>query len=193
MAAVVNVNDLLDDHVSLDLECLDRIYLNAYIPNLQVSGQVITFLRDHLKMPIASPAVMEKMGNRFRKAVDAFAEDHDIPIVHFKKGDRHIDVMTPYLEAATEQAKGANRRLLELQRAGPACAIETALWERISQPSLEEGQRTGAVALRGSTRHGPGRCTLCGAQYLRRLHQQEPPRLGVPAARGSLQLLPNDL
>ena len=53
-------------------------------------------------MPIASPAVMEKMGNRFRKAVDAFAEDHDIPIVHFKKGDRHIDVMTPYLEAATE-------------------------------------------------------------------------------------------
>ncbi len=33
MAAVVNVNDLLDDHVTLDLECLDRIYLNAYIPN----------------------------------------------------------------------------------------------------------------------------------------------------------------
>ena len=104
MAAVVNINDLLDDHVSLDLECLDRIYLNAYIPNLQISGQVITFLRDHLGMPIASPAVMEKMGNRFRKAVDAFAEDHDIPIVHFKKGDRHIDVMTPYLEAATEPA-----------------------------------------------------------------------------------------
>jgi hypothetical protein len=104
MAAVVNVNDLLADHVSLDLECLDRIYLNAYVPNLQVSGQVITFLRDHLKMPIASPAVMEKMGNRFRKAVDAFAEAHDIPIVHFKKGDRHIDVMTPYLEAATEPA-----------------------------------------------------------------------------------------
>ena len=44
MAAVVNVNDLLDGHVSLDLECLDRIYLNAYVPNLQVSGQVITFL-----------------------------------------------------------------------------------------------------------------------------------------------------
>jgi hypothetical protein len=68
MAAVVNINDLLDDHVTLDLECLDRIYLNAYIPNLQVAGQVNTFMRDHLKMPIASPAVMERMGNRFRKA-----------------------------------------------------------------------------------------------------------------------------
>jgi hypothetical protein len=31
MAAVVNVNDLLNDHVALDLECLDRIYLNAYV------------------------------------------------------------------------------------------------------------------------------------------------------------------
>lgn len=48
--------------------------------------------------------MMEKMGNRFRKAVDAFAGEHDIPIVHFKKGDRHIDVMTPYLEAATVPA-----------------------------------------------------------------------------------------
>jgi len=104
MAVVVNVNDLLNDHVVLDLECLDRIYLNAYVPNLQTSGQVVSFMRTHLGMVIPSPAVMEKMGNRFRKAVDAFAEDHDIPIVHFKKGDRHIDIMTPYLEAATEPA-----------------------------------------------------------------------------------------
>ena len=104
MAAVVNVNDLLDDHVTLDLECLDRIYLNAYVPNLQTSGQVVAFMRTHLGLVIPSPAVMEKMGNRFRKAVDAFAEDHHIPIVHFKKGDRHIDLMTPYLEAATEPA-----------------------------------------------------------------------------------------
>ena len=104
MATVVNVNDLLDEHVTLDLECLDRIYLNAYVPNLQTSGQVVGFMRTHLGQVIPSPAVMEKMGNRFRKAVDAFAEDHDVPIIRFKKGDRHIDVMTPYLEAATEPA-----------------------------------------------------------------------------------------
>jgi hypothetical protein len=47
---------------------------------------------------------MEKMGNRFRKAVDAFAQDHDIPVIHFKKGDRHIDIMSPYLDAVTEPA-----------------------------------------------------------------------------------------
>ena len=65
MAAVVNVNDLLDDHVTLDLECLDRIYLNAYVPNLQTSGQVVGFMRTDLDLAIPSPAVMEEMGNRF--------------------------------------------------------------------------------------------------------------------------------
>ena len=86
--AAVNINDLLDDHVTLDLECLDRIYLNVYVPNLQVAGQVVAFMRDHLKKPIPSPSIMEKMGNRFRKAVEAFAEDHDIPVIRFNKRDR---------------------------------------------------------------------------------------------------------
>ena len=44
MAAVVTVNDVLDGHVGLDVECLDRIYLNGYVPNLQVGGQVVSFL-----------------------------------------------------------------------------------------------------------------------------------------------------
>jgi len=35
------VNDILDGHVTLDLECLDRVYLNGYVPNLQVGGQVL--------------------------------------------------------------------------------------------------------------------------------------------------------
>jgi hypothetical protein len=43
------------------------------------------------------------------------------------------------------KAKAANRRLLDVQRAGQGCAIENALFERISQPSLKEGHRTGAL------------------------------------------------
>lgn len=30
----VTVNDVLDGHTALDIQCLDRIYLNAYIPTL---------------------------------------------------------------------------------------------------------------------------------------------------------------
>ena len=39
----VTINDLPDGRVGLDLECLDRIYLNAYVPDLQVSGWMATF------------------------------------------------------------------------------------------------------------------------------------------------------
>ncbi len=107
MASVVNVNDLLDGHVMLDLECLDRIYLNAYVPKLQVSGQVVYFMREHLKMPLPSPAVMEKMGNRFREAVTSFAKTNNIPIVRFKKGERQIDIMEPYLKNTTKPGVAA--------------------------------------------------------------------------------------
>jgi len=43
MAVVTTVNGLLDEHVGLDIECLDRIYPNGYVPNLQVAGQVVSF------------------------------------------------------------------------------------------------------------------------------------------------------
>jgi hypothetical protein len=35
---IVTVNDLLDGHVLLDIECLDRIYLNAYVPTSVTAG-----------------------------------------------------------------------------------------------------------------------------------------------------------
>ena len=68
-ASVVTINDVLDGHVGLDIECLDRIYLNGYVPNLQVSGQVVTFLTRHLGNPVPSPATFDQIGQRFRRAV----------------------------------------------------------------------------------------------------------------------------
>ena len=82
----------------LDIECLDRIYLNAYVPILQSSGQVVAFMTQHLGMPIPSPALMEKIGTKFRRAVDSFASANGIPWVKFGKDDRKIDVMQPYLD-----------------------------------------------------------------------------------------------
>ena len=95
---VVTVNDILDGHVGLDLECFDRIYLNGWVPNLQVSGQVVNFLTHHLGFPIPSPALLEKIGLRFRKAVAEFARDNDIEVVRFAKGERKLDVMRPHLD-----------------------------------------------------------------------------------------------
>ena len=102
MAAVGNVNELLDGHVVLDLECLDRVYLNAYVPKLQVSGQVVTFFSQHRNQPIASPALIQKMGEAFRSAVANFAKRYQIPIIRFAKRDRQIDVIQPYFKATTQ-------------------------------------------------------------------------------------------
>jgi hypothetical protein len=101
MASVVNVNDLLEGHVTLDLECLDRIYLNAYVPGLQVPGQVVSFFTAHRGEKIPSPVLMERNGNRFRKAVRDFAEANGVPLVRFDRGARKLDVMRPRFERAT--------------------------------------------------------------------------------------------
>jgi hypothetical protein len=105
MSDVVTVPELLDGHTVLDIECLDRIYLNGYVPILQVAGQVITFLHDHRGMPVASPAVFEQIGTRFRRAVARFAEAGGIPVVKFAKGARKIDVMQRYLRAAAQAGR----------------------------------------------------------------------------------------
>jgi hypothetical protein len=99
MATPVTVNEVLDGHVGLDLQCLDRIYLNAYVPNLQVGGQVVSFLTAHLGNPIPSPAIFEKIGTAFRNAVGRFADEQHIPVVRFAKTDRKIEKMTPYIGA----------------------------------------------------------------------------------------------
>ena len=51
----------------------------------------------HLGNPIPSPAIMEKIGTAFRKAVDRFAADNKIPVLRFGRDDRKIEVMRPYL------------------------------------------------------------------------------------------------
>ena len=111
MAAVVNINDVLDGHVALEVDCVDRLYLNAYVPILQVGGQVKWFLEDHLGYPIPSPAIIEKIGNRFRRDVKAFAATNQIPILALKKpdrsrwDDRKLDHVRPYFDAAERDGR----------------------------------------------------------------------------------------
>ena len=99
---LLTVNDVLAGHVTLDVECLDRIYLNGYVPNLQVGGQVVQFLAKR-GFPIPSPALIGKIGDRFRESVRTFASSNHIPVVKFGKHDRKITVMTTHLrrQAAT--------------------------------------------------------------------------------------------
>jgi hypothetical protein len=108
---VVNINDVLDGHVGLEVECVDRLYLNAYVPILQTSSQVKRFLEIHLGNPVPSPAIIEKIGNRFRREVKAFATTNQIPVLALKKpdrsrwDDRKLDHVRPYLDAAEHDGR----------------------------------------------------------------------------------------
>jgi hypothetical protein len=111
VGAVVNINDVLDGHVGLELDCIDRLYLNAYVPNLQVGGQVVGFMTRHLGNPIPSPAIFEQIGNRFRREVKAFAAASGVPILQLRKpdrsrlDDRKLDHIRPYLERAEAEGR----------------------------------------------------------------------------------------
>jgi hypothetical protein len=70
-----------------------------------VSGQVVSFLTAHRGNSIPSPALLGHNGERFRKAVKTFAEDYDVPVIAFKKGDRKIAVVRPLIDAAERAGK----------------------------------------------------------------------------------------
>lgn len=52
--------------------------------------------------------MINQLGNRFRREVEAFAAEHGIPILHLKKpdrspwDDRKLDHIRPYLEPSPE-------------------------------------------------------------------------------------------
>ena len=91
-----NVATILRDHVSLSTSCIDRLYLNGYVPKLQSTGQLCAFLCDHLGNQIASPAAFRPLHDRFVQAISAFAEQQLVPIVQFERGQRKDDVAAQY-------------------------------------------------------------------------------------------------
>lgn len=83
-----SIPELLKEHVTLEVECLDRLYLNGYIGPLATSGGLVTFMREQLGKPIPSPVVLGQITEKFRVAVKAMAEREDIPIYAFDHKER---------------------------------------------------------------------------------------------------------
>jgi hypothetical protein len=91
-----NVHELIRDHVTLSIRCLDRLYLHAYMPKLQTSGGLCYFLRDHLGHPIPSPALFAPMLDRFVGAIKTYATTQAVPLIAFERGHRKDDVVAEY-------------------------------------------------------------------------------------------------
>jgi hypothetical protein len=80
------VAEVLDGRIDLDIECVDRVLLNGYVKHLQMPGGVVNFIREQKGWPIPSPAMLGKMSEGFRAAVERFAAAQGLEIVDFAKG-----------------------------------------------------------------------------------------------------------
>jgi hypothetical protein len=87
-----NIHEIIRDHVSLSTSCVDRLYVNGYVPKLQTSGQLYYFMHDHLRKPIPSPAVLQPIHDRFVAEVRTFSERNEIPCIRFEHGQRKDDI-----------------------------------------------------------------------------------------------------
>jgi hypothetical protein len=109
------VGEVLADHVTFEVECIDRMYLNVYVPQLQYATGLVSYIRRHLGRPVASTVVLAPVSEAFIRAVRAFAADRQIPWVDFARGQRKDDVAHEYLAAF--EAAGRTEGVLFIGRA----------------------------------------------------------------------------
>ena len=91
------VAEVLDEHVTLEVECIDRMYLNLYQPKLMWPGGVVGFFKEHRGMPFVSSALMDPITKDFVASIHRFIADNGLDLVHFEKGQRKDDVAHDYL------------------------------------------------------------------------------------------------
>ena len=82
-----NVAEILKDHVTLEVRCIDRLYRNAYVPRLQTPGGVSGgCLVRVCHQQIASPARFGQLTTAFKTRLRAWATERDIPWIAFRNG-----------------------------------------------------------------------------------------------------------
>lgn len=102
---------LLKDHVTLVCRSIDRIFLQAYVPQLQSVGQVCIFLNRQRGYKIPSSAAFGQIGKRYTEAIERWAKAEGVPIRHFEKGENKEAIAAPLIEAAAK-AGGAGKVVL---------------------------------------------------------------------------------
>jgi hypothetical protein len=91
------VADVLNDHVVFEVECIDRMYGNVYVPGLQYAAGLVGYVHKHLGLPVASTARRANISDRFSAGVHRFARGSCVPWVDFARGQCRDDVLQEYL------------------------------------------------------------------------------------------------
>jgi hypothetical protein len=102
MSVPCTVAEILREHVTLEVEGIDRMYLNVYMADLQREQGVVWFLRHHRGHPFASSALMDPISKAFIAAIEEFVKQQRVPLLSFAKGQRKDDIAAEYRAAFTD-------------------------------------------------------------------------------------------
>ena len=91
MKVARSVAEILSEHTTLALECIDRLYLNVYVPVLQRAAGAAYFFRTIRGAAVPSSVLMAPITQRFVNAIKSYAECNGIDIVSFRRGERKDD------------------------------------------------------------------------------------------------------
>ncbi len=91
------VAEVLSRHVVFELESIDRMYLNLYVPDLQWELGVVSFFRFHRGHSFASGALMSPMSKGFVARIEELVKRDSVPLVTFERGQRKEDVAKEHL------------------------------------------------------------------------------------------------
>src|SRR3954447_1869068 len=100
-----SVSEVLKGHVTLEVEGIDRMYLNVYVPQLQREQGVVNFLRYHRGQPFASSGLLAPISDAFIRSINTFVDAQSIPMLTFAKDQRKDDVTAEFL-AKFDQDEG---------------------------------------------------------------------------------------
>jgi len=92
MSVPRSVAEVLADHVTLEVEGIDRMYLNVYVPGLQREQGVVNFFRFHRGNQFASSALMDPISKDFVAALEKYARQEKVPVIQFRQGQRKDDI-----------------------------------------------------------------------------------------------------
>jgi hypothetical protein len=91
MSVPQSVAEVLSKHVVLEVESIDRMYLNVYVPELQAVEGTLKFIRIHRGHKVASTLMVEPITREFVGSIERFAQNNNIPLILFEKGQRKDD------------------------------------------------------------------------------------------------------
>jgi hypothetical protein len=92
-----NVAELQGENVVFELECIDRMYLNAYVPKLTSEKAIAGYFRGFLGHRFASTKSAASKSEALVREIMKFVRREKIALVRFEKGVRKDEVMKKML------------------------------------------------------------------------------------------------